>query len=105
MTVQCPNGHGEMVESEVTFERQTPHGLPFRMVVPGFRCPICGEEVITGEQAERVSFEWNRLATTLMVSNDVSEAVLPLSQSSPELPGRTEENATAAHAFALSRAA
>jgi hypothetical protein len=88
-----------MVASEVTFERQTPHGVAFRMVVPGFRCPVCGEEVITGEQAERVSSEWQRLLTVRTASNDQSAVRLVPSESSAAAPGSDEDNATAARPF------
>jgi transcription initiation factor IIE alpha subunit len=83
MTMQCPNGHGDMVLSDVTFERRTPQGSVFRMVVSGFRCLECGEEMMMVDQLRQVSREWKRF---LAASTDISDSVKPIEAELPRVP-------------------
>lgn len=91
--MMCPNGHGEMVAAEVVFERRTDDGALFRISVPGFRCPMCDEEVIPGEQAEYVSYRWGLFRMSSLDTSQVAPP--PMTSESPHMPALTAETTVA----------
>jgi hypothetical protein len=78
-----------MDAADVVFERRTDDGAAFRITVQGFRCPVCGEEVMSGEQAEYVSYEWGlfRLRMSSLDTSQVSPP--PMTSESPHMPALT----------------
>ena len=43
------------------YERTTDDGRVLREDVSGYRCPSCGEQVLMGRDAERISRRWYEL--------------------------------------------
>lgn len=60
--MNCPACRkADLIEATFWFDRMLPDGTRFRLEVKGLRCPACGEEILRGPEAERVSEEWHRL--------------------------------------------
>ena len=48
----------DLRDTPLLFERVSDDGTTEQMVVNGFECPRCGDVVLRGRDAERLSAEW-----------------------------------------------
>ena len=64
----------ELIPDDFVYERATDDGRVLREDVSGYRCPSCGEQVLMGPDAVRISRRWYEL----------------LRSRSPASPGSTE---------------
>ena len=59
---QCLECSGQLKKASFAFERAAHDGRLLREEVAGFLCPSCGEQVLRGRDAERLSHAWYQLA-------------------------------------------
>ncbi len=63
--MRCPFcGHPELNQGRQTFEHASNDGRTLRMEVDGMACPNCGEVLIVGPDAERISASWYSVSTS-----------------------------------------
>ena len=58
---QCWECSIDLIPEDFVYERTTDDGLHLREEVSGYRCPSCGERVLMGRDAERISRRWYEL--------------------------------------------
>lgn len=51
----------ELIPEDFVYERATDDGRVLREDVSGYRCPSCGERVLMGRDAVRISRRWYEL--------------------------------------------
>lgn len=51
----------ELIPEDFVYERSTDDGRVLREDVSGYRCPSCGEQVLMGRDAVRISRRWYEL--------------------------------------------
>lgn len=51
----------DLIPEDFVYERTTDDGLTLREEVSGYRCPSCGERVLMGRDAVRISRRWYEL--------------------------------------------
>ena len=68
---QCWECSVDLIPEDFVYERATDDGLVLREEVSGYRCPACGEHVLMGRDAVRISRRWYGL---LRSSGDAESA-------------------------------
>ena len=58
---QCRECSVDLIPEDFVYERATGDGRVLREEVSGYRCPSCGEHVLMGRDAVRISRRWREL--------------------------------------------
>ena len=58
---QCWECSVDLIPEDFVYERATDDGRVLREEVSGYRCPACGEHVLMGRDAVRISRRWREL--------------------------------------------
>ena len=61
---QCMECSGRLTEAVFVFERLADDGRSLRQEVAGYLCSSCGEQVLKGDDAERISRMWYQMAVS-----------------------------------------
>ena len=56
--MECLECKGDLIEATVVVEKSADDGRHLREEVSGWRCRQCGEEVLSGSDARRLSQQW-----------------------------------------------
>ena len=71
---QCWECSVDLIPEDFVYERATDDGRVLREEVSGYRCPSCGEHVLMGRDAERISRRWRELRRSRSPAGAVSTA-------------------------------
>ena len=71
---QCWECSVDLIPEDFVYERATDDGLVLREEVSGYRCPSCGEHVLMGRDAVRISRRWRELRRSRSPAGTVSTA-------------------------------
>lgn len=58
---QCWECSVDLIPEDFVYERATDDGRVLREEVSGYRCPSCGEQVLMGRDAVRISRRWREM--------------------------------------------
>lgn len=71
---QCWECSVDLIPEDFVYERETDDGRILREEVSGYRCPSCGERVLKGPDAVRISRRWYALLRSRSPAGTVSTA-------------------------------
>ena len=71
---QCWECSVDLVPEDFVYERATDDGRVLREEISGYRCPSCGEQVLMGRDAVRISRRWRELLRSCSPAGAVSTA-------------------------------